>query len=81
MLTARGEEIDRVAGLTLGADDYVVKPFSPQGVGGTGQGRVAAHVAKAQKRRVRSGSWTRFDLDLEKRRLTCEQGTDISNAP
>ena len=30
MLTARGEEVDRVAGLTLGADDYVVKPFSPR---------------------------------------------------
>jgi DNA-binding response OmpR family regulator len=30
MLTARGEEIDRVSGLTLGADDYVVKPFSPR---------------------------------------------------
>ncbi len=28
MLTARGEEADRVAGLELGADDYVVKPFS-----------------------------------------------------
>jgi DNA-binding response OmpR family regulator len=30
MLTARGEEIDRVLGLELGADDYVVKPFSPK---------------------------------------------------
>ncbi len=30
MLTARDEEVDRVAGLTLGADDYVVKPFSPR---------------------------------------------------
>ena len=30
MLTAREEEIDRVLGLTLGADDYVVKPFSPR---------------------------------------------------
>ena len=28
MLTARGEEMDRVVGLSLGADDYVVKPFS-----------------------------------------------------
>jgi DNA-binding response OmpR family regulator len=28
MLTARGEEIDRVRGLELGADDYVTKPFS-----------------------------------------------------
>ena len=30
MLTAREEEIDRVAGLAMGADDYVVKPFSPR---------------------------------------------------
>jgi DNA-binding response OmpR family regulator len=30
MLTARREEIDRITGLELGADDYVVKPFSPQ---------------------------------------------------
>ena len=30
MLTARAEEIDRVLGLELGADDYMVKPFSPR---------------------------------------------------
>lgn len=30
MLTSRREEIDRIAGLEMGADDYVVKPFSPQ---------------------------------------------------
>ncbi len=30
MLTARGEESDRVSGLELGADDYVTKPFSPK---------------------------------------------------
>ena len=30
MLTARGEETDRVVGLELGADDYIVKPFSPR---------------------------------------------------
>ena len=29
MLTAKGEEIDRVIGLSTGADDYLVKPFSP----------------------------------------------------
>ena len=32
MLTARGEEVDRIVGLELGADDYVVKPFSPREV-------------------------------------------------
>ena len=32
MLTARGEETDRIAGLDLGADDYVTKPFSPREV-------------------------------------------------
>jgi len=32
MLTAKGEETDRVVGLELGADDYVVKPFSPREV-------------------------------------------------
>lgn len=30
MLTARGDEVDRVVGLELGAEDYVVKPFSPR---------------------------------------------------
>ncbi len=30
MLTARGEEIDRIMGLELGADDYITKPFSPR---------------------------------------------------
>jgi len=46
MLTARGEEIDRVLGLELGADDYVVKPFSPR--------ELVARV-KAILRRVRKG--------------------------
>ncbi|MEI3423509.1 MAG: response regulator [Christensenellales bacterium] len=32
MLTAKGEEIDRILGLELGADDNIVKPFSPREV-------------------------------------------------
>jgi DNA-binding response OmpR family regulator len=47
MLTARGEEIDRIMGLTVGADDYLVKPFSPR--------ELVARV-KALLRRPRSGS-------------------------
>jgi DNA-binding response OmpR family regulator len=46
MLTARGEEIDRIMGLTVGADDYLVKPFSPR--------EVVARI-KALLRRPRSG--------------------------
>ena len=45
MLTAKGEEIDRILGLELGADDYIVKPFSPR--------EVVARV-KAILRRVES---------------------------
>ena len=47
MLTARGEEADKVRGLKLGADDYVVKPFSPN--------EVVARV-KALLRRASMGS-------------------------
>ncbi len=32
MLTAKGEEADRVEGFEVGADDYIVKPFSPREV-------------------------------------------------
>ncbi|MCC7009072.1 MAG: response regulator transcription factor [Acidobacteria bacterium] len=45
MLTARGEEADRVRGLELGADDYVVKPFSPKEL----VARVAALLRRADR--------------------------------
>jgi two-component system, OmpR family, response regulator ResD len=44
LLTARGEETSRVAGLEVGADDYVVKPFSPPEV----VARVRAQLRRAQ---------------------------------
>ena len=45
MLTARGEESDRIAGLELGADDYVTKPFSPREL----TARVAALLRRVQR--------------------------------
>lgn len=71
ILSARDEEIDRVSGLTLGADDYVVKPFSPR--------EVVARV-KAILRRGRLGRsddeqvLSRGDLvlDPEKRKVTSD---------
>lgn len=73
MLTARGEEIDRVVGLTVGADDYLVKPFSPR--------ELVARV-KALLRRPRGAASTTsaavggMELD-EGRRLVRVDGTAI----
>jgi len=69
MLTARGEEIDRVSGLTLGADDYVVKPFSPREL-------VARVKAVLRRGRLEVGKESKIlscedlNLDLEKHKLT-----------
>ncbi|WP_324716263.1 response regulator transcription factor [Carboxydochorda subterranea] len=46
MLTARGDEVDRVVGLELGADDYITKPFSPREV----VARVRAVLRRAHAR-------------------------------
>jgi two-component system, OmpR family, phosphate regulon response regulator PhoB len=60
MLTARGEEDDRIRGLEIGADDYVTKPFSP---------RELVARAKAVLRRVRpalAGETLRFgDVEMD----------------
>ncbi|HEX5754883.1 MAG TPA: response regulator [Arenimonas sp.] len=68
MLTARVEEIDRVLGLELGADDYVCKPFSPREV----VARVKALLRRSQS--VASGGIgaqgpLRFDNDAHEARL------------
>ena len=68
ILTARGDETDRVTGLELGADDYVVKPFSPK--------ELVARVRAVLRRtdapppsdaRIVAGD---LELDLARRRVT-----------
>ena len=62
MLTARGEEFDRVLGLTIGADDYMVKPFSPREL----MARVKAILRRAHpKVRENPGSLSVGDLKLD----------------
>ena len=68
LLTARGEETSRVAGLELGADDYVVKPFSAPEV----VARVRTHLRRlrggpTKERTLRAG---KVELDLDARRCT-----------
>ena len=68
MLTARGEEVDKVSGLTLGADDYVVKPFSPREL----MARVKAILRRMSKSVSQNSARLahgKIVLDLEKRRL------------
>jgi DNA-binding response OmpR family regulator len=75
MLTARSEESDRVAGLELGADDYVTKPFSPSEL----VARVGALLRRAQ-RWAESGRMALtcgpLELDRERHRVT-DRGQDV----
>ncbi|HEY9752599.1 MAG TPA: response regulator transcription factor, partial [Coleofasciculaceae cyanobacterium] len=65
MLTAKGEEIDRIIGLSTGADDYLVKPFSPK--------ELVARVRALLRRSLRQGGQNQmyrtehFALDLDQR--------------
>jgi DNA-binding response OmpR family regulator len=56
MLTARGDEEDRVLGLELGADDYVVKPFSPR--------ELTSRVRAVMRRAVTPGLPEAFAVDV-----------------
>ena len=66
MLTARGEESDRIVGLELGADDYIVKPFSPR--------ELVARV-KSVLRRTGDGTGTKPDHSLHYDNLTIDPVT------
>lgn len=65
MLTAKGEEIDRIIGLSTGADDYMVKPFSPR--------ELVARVRALLRRTLRQGGQTQtyhtkhFTVDVDQR--------------
>jgi two-component system OmpR family response regulator len=77
LLTARGEEVDRIIGLEMGADDYIPKPFSPREL----VARIAAVLRRTQalpprqkppsSERIRFGDWM---LDTGQRELIGKDG-------
>ncbi len=74
MLTARSEEADRIVGLELGADDYIVKPFSPKEL----VARIRAVLRRAEAtigggETIRTGQ---IEIDIPKRRVTV-RGDDV----
>lgn len=80
MLTARGEEVDRVVGLEMGADDYLAKPFSPR--------ELVARIRAVLRRMSGDGqqtngilAWGPLRLDLRARRADVnEHGLELTAA-
>jgi two-component system OmpR family response regulator len=77
MLTARGEETDRIVGLEMGADDYVAKPFHPREL----LARVKSVLRRArslpdnlQPERVKAFRFAGWTLDVATRTLTAPEG-------
>ncbi|MBI5200777.1 MAG: response regulator transcription factor [Elusimicrobia bacterium] len=63
MLTARGEEVDRILGLELGADDYVTKPFSLRELMARVKAILKRSAPSAKTSTIRAGG---LELDLER---------------
>ena len=75
MLTARADEIDRVLGLTIGADDYVTKPFSPREL----VARIRAVLRRDQRRRTERDDlmmFARLAIDLARREVRVDGDTE-----
>jgi two-component system OmpR family response regulator len=81
MLTARGEDVDRIVGLELGADDYVAKPFNPRELLGRIKAvlRRSAHAPRdPSPESVRGFSFGGWRLDTVSRTLTNEEGREVA---
>ena len=81
MLTARGEDVDRIVGLELGADDYIAKPFNPRELLGRIKAvlRRSAHAPRdPSPENVRGFSFDGWRLDTVTRTLTSASGNEVN---
>jgi DNA-binding response OmpR family regulator len=72
MLTAKAAEVDKIAGLELGADDYIVKPFSVKEV----VARVRAVLRRVEKETIERYEDGRISIDFADMRVICA-GADV----
>lgn len=77
MLTARGEDVDRIVGLEMGADDYLPKPFNPREL----LARIRAILRRAdgasQRQGVNRFAFSGFTADIEARSVMAADGARI----
>ena len=69
MITAKGEEVDRIVGLELGADDYIIKPFSPREVVLRVRSVLKRSVANSQKEITAQIEANGVIIDIDRRQV------------
>jgi two-component system OmpR family response regulator len=77
MLTAKSDEVDRVVGLEMGADDYLAKPFGPRELLARVRALLRRAGASPAKSAVRRYAFDRFIVDIDARSVELVEGAEF----